>query len=198
MTGTKPTRDDGSHWPGAIILALPGRKPELHEECWLAPGSAVSGSVTIGARSSIWYGASVRGDAEQITLGQEVNLQDNAVIHADLGSPAHIDDRVSVGHAAVLHGCKVGSGSVIGMGAVVLNGAVIGQRCLVAAGAVVLEDTVVPDGMLVAGVPAKVRRGLTQDELAGMEAGILGYVGKAADHRAAVLGGGLGPEVDAR
>jgi carbonic anhydrase/acetyltransferase-like protein (isoleucine patch superfamily) len=110
-----------------LVLPLGDRRPEIDPEAWLAPQSVVSGSVRIGAGSSIWYGASVRGDSEQITLGERVNLQDNVVVHADAGFPTTVADDVSVGHGAVLHGCSVGTGTIVGMGAVVMNGAVVGE-----------------------------------------------------------------------
>ena len=169
-----------------LVIPLGERMPEVHPDAWLAPLSVVSGSVTIGAGSSIWYGASVRGDCATITFGERSNLQDNAVIHADPGSPAVVGDDVSIGHAAVLHGCTVGDGTVIGMGAVVLNGAVIGTGSMVAAGAVVLEGTQVPPGSLVAGVPAKVRRELTDEERAGLRESIGHYPRLAAMHRRAL------------
>lgn len=171
-----------------LVLPLGDRVPEVHPDAWLAPYSVVSGSVTIGAGTSLWYGASARGDCAEITLGERSNLQDNAVIHADVGTPAVIGDDVSIGHSAVLHGCTVGDGTVIGMGSVVLNGAVIGAGSLVAAGAVVLEGTQVPPGSLVAGIPGKVRRELTEEERAGMRESIGHYPGLAAMHREALDG----------
>ncbi|NLG20864.1 MAG: gamma carbonic anhydrase family protein [Actinomycetales bacterium] len=171
---------------GGLVLPLGDRVPDIHPDAWLAPQSAVTGRVRIGAGTSIWYGASARGDCEDITIGAHSNLQDNAVVHADPGFPATIADNVSVGHAAVLHGCTVGEWTIIGMGSVVLNGAVIGGECIVAAGAVVLEGTQVPDGSLVAGVPAKVRRELTEEERAGLRVSIGHYPGLAAMHREAL------------
>lgn len=171
-----------------LVLVLGERRPQIDPEAWLAPHSVVSGSVRVGAGSSVWYGVSVRGDNEQITLGERVNLQDNVVVHADEGFPAVVADDVSVGHGAVLHGCSVGSGTIVGMGAVVMNGASIGASCLVAGGAVVLEGTQVPDGSLVAGVPAKVRRELTEQERARLRTGIAHYPELAAMHREALAG----------
>lgn len=171
-----------------LVLALGERRPEIDPDAWLAPHSVVSGSVRIGAGSSIWYGASLRGDAEQITVGQRANFQDNVVVHADEGFPTVVGDDVSVGHGAVLHGCSVGSGTIVGMGAVVMNGASVGEGCLVAGGAVVLEGMQIPPGSLVAGVPAKVRRELTQQEREGLLEGIAHYPGLAAMHRAALAG----------
>lgn len=167
------------------VLALGDRVPEVHPDAWLAPTSAVTGWVRIGAGSSLWYGASVRGDSGEVSVGAGTNVQDNAVIHADPGHPADVGDHVSIGHAAVVHGCTVGAGTVVGMGAVVLNGARIGTECLVAAGAVVLEGTQVPDGSLVAGVPAKVRRELSATERVGLREGIERYPRLAAAHRSA-------------
>lgn len=169
-----------------LVLPLGDRRPEIDPAAWLAPTSVVSGSVRIGAGSSVWYGVSVRGDNAQITLGERVNLQDNVVVHADADFPATIADDVSVGHGAVVHGCSVGSGTIVGMGAVVMNGASIGASCLVAGGAVVLEGTQIPDGSLVAGVPAKVRRELTDEERDGLRKGIAHYPDLAALHRAAL------------
>lgn len=169
-----------------LVLPLGDRVPDVHPGAWLAPHSVVSGSVTIGAGTSIWYGASVRGDSSDITIGARSNLQDNGVIHADPDFPATIGDDVSIGHAAVVHGATVGDGTIIGMGSVLLNGAVIGEGCLVAAGAVVLEGTRVPPGSLVAGVPAKVRRPLTEEERAGLRESIGHYPGLALVHREAL------------
>lgn len=175
-----------SNTPQALVLSLGDRSPEIDDDAWLAPNSVVSGSVQIGAGSSVWYGASLRGDNEQITVGERSNFQDNVVVHADEGFPAVIADDVSVGHNAVLHGCSVGSGTIVGMGAVVLNGARIGRECLIAGGAVVLEGTEVPDGSLVAGVPGKVRRELSAEERAGLMMGISHYPTLAQTHRTAL------------
>lgn len=169
-----------------LVLALGDRRPEIDPDAWLAPHSVVSGSVRIGAGSSVWYGASLRGDNEQITVGERANFQDNVVVHADEGFPTVVGDDVSVGHAAVLHGCSVGSGTIVGMGAVVMNGASIGEGCLVAGGAVVLEGMQIPSGSLVAGVPAKVRRELSDEERAGLRKGISHYPELSRTHRAAL------------
>lgn len=182
---SSPVPDEAATNAG-LILPLGDRVPSVHQQAWLAPHSVVSGSVTIGADTSIWYGASARGDCEDVTIGARSNLQDNAVIHADPGFPATIGDDVSIGHAAVLHGCTVGDGCVIGMGSVILNGAVVGEGSMVAAGAVVLEGVVIPPGSLVAGVPGRVRRELTEDERAGMRTSIGHYPQLAAMHRAAL------------
>lgn len=154
--------------PGASVLSAAGRTPQLHPSAFVAAGARVVGGVTLSEGSSVWYNAILRADGDTITIGVGSNLQDNVSVHVDSGRPVVIGEDVSVGHNAVVHGCTIGDGSLIGMGAVVLSGAVIGAGCLIAGGAVVLEGTVVPEGSLVAGVPAKVRRELTVEERAGI------------------------------
>ena len=149
---------------GASVLSAAGRTPALHASAFVAAGARVIGGVTLGEGSSVWYNAVLRADGDTITVGAGSNLQDNVSVHVDAGRPVVIGENVSVGHNAVVHGCTIGDGSLIGMGAVVLNGAVIGEGCLIAGGAVVLEGAVIPAGSLVAGVPAKVRRALTSEE----------------------------------
>jgi carbonic anhydrase/acetyltransferase-like protein (isoleucine patch superfamily) len=152
----------------ASVLAVEDRSPNLHPSAFVASGARVIGAVTLGEGASVWYNAVLRADSAPITVGAGSNLQDNVSVHVDAGHPVVIGDNVSVGHNAVVHGCTIGDGSLIGMGSVVLSGAVIGGGCLIAGGAVVLEGTVVPDGSLVAGVPAKVRRPLTDEERTGL------------------------------
>ena len=149
-------------------IAFDGASPAVDPTAFVAENATLVGRVTIKAGASVWFGAVMRGDTDDLVLGERSNLQDNAVVHADPGSPAIIGAGVSVGHGAVVHGCRVEDGCLIGMNATVLNRAVIGAQSLVAAGAVVLEDTVVPPRSLVAGVPAKVRRELTDDEVAAL------------------------------
>jgi carbonic anhydrase/acetyltransferase-like protein (isoleucine patch superfamily) len=132
---------------------------------YIADSAVVCGDVEIGKASSIWYGAVIRGDDDKIRIGERTNIQDNCVLHCDEGFPIEVGDDVTVGHGAILHGCSVGSGSLIGMGAVILNGAKIGKDCLVGAGALVTGRTVIPDGSMVLGSPAKVRRELTKEEV---------------------------------
>jgi Carbonic anhydrases/acetyltransferases, isoleucine patch superfamily len=157
-------------------MAYDGAEPEVSESAWVAGGATLIGRVAIGARSSVWFTTVLRGDGDRIVVGEETNLQDGVVVHADPGFPVSVGDRVSVGHRAVLHGCTVEDDVLIGMGAVVLNGAHVGKGSLVAAGAIVLEGTTVPPGTLVAGVPAKVRRQLTDEEVAGVRSNAAGYV----------------------
>ncbi len=152
----------------AAVLSVAGRTPDLHPRAFVAAGARVVGAVSLSEGASVWYNAVLRADSDAITVGAGSNLQDNVSVHVDAGHPVVIGENVSVGHNAVVHGCTIGDASLIGMGSVVLSGAVIGDGCLVAAGAVVLEGTVVPPGSLVAGVPAKVRRELTDEERAGI------------------------------
>jgi carbonic anhydrase/acetyltransferase-like protein (isoleucine patch superfamily) len=170
---------------GASVLSAAGRTPQLHPTAFVAAGARVVGAVTLAEGSSVWYNAVLRADGDTITVGIGSNLQDNVSVHVDAGRPVVIGQNVSVGHNAVVHGCTIGDGSLIGMGAVVLSGAVIGEGCLVAGGAVVLEGAVIPPGSLVAGVPAKVRRELTADERAGILRNADAYRHHVTEHEGA-------------
>src|SRR5262249_7894833 len=134
---------------------------------WVAPNASVVGAVTLGARVSVWYSATLRAEAEPITVGEGTNIQDGVTIHVDAEFPVAIGVGASVGHNAVLHGCVVGDNCLIGMGAVILNGAVVGSNSLIAAGALIPQGTVVPPRSLVTGVPGRVRRQLSDAEVAG-------------------------------
>ncbi|MBD1591493.1 gamma carbonic anhydrase family protein [Arthrobacter sp. S1_S22] len=167
----------------APLYPFAGTTPAVHESVFVAPTASIIGNATLARDSSAFYGVSVRADTAAITVGEGSNLQDNVVLHADPGFPCTVGERVSVGHAAVVHGCTVEDDCLIGMGATVLNGAVIGAGSLVAAGSVVLEGTVVPPRSLVAGVPGKVRRELTEEEYDGVRANAARYRELAAAHR---------------
>ena len=167
----------------APLHSFAGNAPAVHESAFVAPPASIIGQATLAEDSSAFYGVSVRADTAAITVGAGSNLQDNVVLHADPGFPCTVGAGVSVGHAAVVHGCTVEDDCLIGMGATVLNGAVIGTGSLVAAGAVVLEGTVVPPRSLVAGVPAKVRRELTDEEFDGVKQNAARYVELARAHR---------------
>lgn len=156
--------------------------PSLGQGAFVADGARLIGDVALAERSSVWYNAVVRGDVNSIVIGARSNVQDNVSIHVDAESFALIGSDVSIGHNAVVHGCEIGDGCLIGMGSVVLSGAVIGAQSLIAAGAVVLEGTVVPPRSLVAGVPAKVRRELTDEEVEGLRRNAERYVDLAARH----------------
>lgn len=166
-------------------IPLAGRTPQVADTAWVAPTAAVIGDVTIGERTGVFYSAVVRGDTTTISIGDGSNLQDGVVVHADPDFPCTVGAGVSVGHAAVVHGCTIEDDCLIGMGAVVLNGAVVGRGSMVAAGAVVLEGARIPPGSLVAGVPGKVRRELTADEQAGVRENARHYTELTATHRAA-------------
>lgn len=150
--------------PGPL-WALEAGSPTVDAEGWVAPTATLVGRVKIGPSAGIWYGAVLRAEFEDIIIGEGSNLQDGVAAHVDPGFPLTVGQNVSIGHNAVLHGCTIGDGTLVGMGAIVMNGAVIGAGSLIAAGALVLEGAQVPPRSLVAGVPAKVRRELTEDEM---------------------------------
>lgn len=152
------------------------KAPRIDPTARIAPGAVVLGDVTLGGQASVWYNAVVRGDVERIEIGVRTNIQDCAVVHADRGFPAVIGSGVTVGHGAILHGCEVGDGTLIGMGAIVLNGAKIGCGCIVGAGALVTQGAVIPDGMLALGSPAKASRPLTTEEIAANERSAEHYI----------------------
>ncbi|MFF3175578.1 gamma carbonic anhydrase family protein [Streptomyces sp. NPDC057900] len=169
----------------ALITAMGGQEPDIDPSAFTAPTSVVIGEVTMAAGSSVWYHAVLRADCGPIVIGAGSNIQDNCSVHVDPGFPVTVGERVSVGHNAVLHGCTVEDDVLIGMGATVLNGAHIGTGSLVAAQALVPQGMRVPPGSLVAGVPAKVKRQLTQEELDGVKFNAVGYVELAKAHREA-------------
>ena len=151
------------------------KTPVIHPNAYIAPNATVVGDVHIGAGSSVFFGSVLRGDREPITIGEDTNIQDNCVVHADPGFSAVIGRDCTVGHAAILHGCTIGDNTLVGMGAIVLNGAVVGRDCIIAAGALVTQGAVIPDGSMVMGAPAKVRRPLTPEEIAQNAASAAGY-----------------------
>lgn len=167
------------------VIPLGNRTPDVDPSAWIADTATVVGEVTVGPGTSVFYSAVLRADIESVTVGAGSNIQDGAVLHADPGYPARLGEDVSVGHGAVLHGCTVEDGCLIGMNATVLNGAVIGTGSLVAANALVPEGTVVPPRSLVAGVPGKVRRELTDAEVEHCRANAAVYREIARMHEAA-------------
>ena len=154
------------------LYALDDRHPELAQDgsCWIAPGARVIGHVRLGANVGIWFGAVLRGDNELLDIGADTNVQDQVMIHSDLGFP------VTIGHRAIVHGCSVGDNSLIGMGAIVLNGARIGRDCLIGAGALIPEGREIPDGSLVMGTPGKVVRALDEAAIEKLRRSAMGYV----------------------
>ncbi|MDR8408377.1 gamma carbonic anhydrase family protein [Nonomuraea sp. 3-1Str] len=168
------------------IAALDGGAvPDIHPEAYIAPGAVVVGRVRVGRASSIWYGSVLRGDDERIEIAEECNVQDLCCLHADAGQPAILEPRVSLGHKAMVHGAHVESGALVGIGAIVLGGARIGAGTLVAAGAVIGPGKRIPAGVLVAGVPGRVVRELTDDDRASFARTPDNYMAKAVRHRQA-------------
>lgn len=174
-----------------MIWSLDGIAPQIDPQAWVAPDAQVMGRVVIGAGASVWFGAVLRGDTEVIEVGQGSNVQDLCVLHTDPGHPLVIGADCTIGHRAILHGCRIGDGALIGMGATVLNGAVIGSGALIGAGALIPEGKVIPDGALVMGAPGRVVRMLDADALAGLRASAARYRANAARFRA-----GLSPVED--
>jgi carbonic anhydrase/acetyltransferase-like protein (isoleucine patch superfamily) len=172
-----------AHQP--LVTPLGGREPNVHPSAFTAPTSVIVGEVTIGAGAGVWYHTVLRADCGPIVLGVDSNVQDNCTVHVDPGFPVTVGARVSVGHNAVLHGCTVEDEVLVGMGATVLNGAHIGGGSLIAAQALVPQGMRVPPGSLVAGVPAKVKRQLTDEELEGIRLNAQMYLDLAREHRAA-------------
>lgn len=169
--------------PAPILRAFGALEPRLHESVWVAPGAVIVGDVEIGEDSSVFYAAVLRGDVERIRIGRRTNVQDQAVLHVTAGRyPTILHDEITVGHRAVVHGCEVHEGALIGIGAVVLDGAIVGEEALVAAGAVVTPGTVVSPRTLVVGTPAKPLRPLTQSEIEIQRTRTLRYVETARGH----------------
>ena len=160
---------------------------KIHESVFIAPGAIVLGDVTLGEDVGIWYHATVRGDRAPISIGNRSNVQDNAVVHVDATHPVVIGDNVTIGHSAIIHGCEIGDNSLIGMGAIIMNGARIGKNCIVGAGALVTQNTIVPDNSLILGNPAKIKREVTQEEIASSLHNAQVYVEEARDSKNALL-----------
>lgn len=159
-----------------MLYKLGNDQPELHEESWVAPTAVVIGKTRLLKNASVWWNAVIRGDNEWIEIGENSNVQDNAVLHTDPGFPMTIGNDVVVGHLAMLHGCTVENGALIGMGATVLNGAVIGKGSVIGANALIAEDKEIPPYSLVVGQPGKIIRTLTEEQSAQMLRGAAAYV----------------------
>lgn len=160
------------------IYELEGKSPRLPDQgkFWVAESAAVIGNVKLAPGASVWFSAVIRGDNEPITIGENTNIQDNAVLHTDTGLPLSIGNNCTVGHRAILHSCTIGNFSLIGMGATVLNNAKIGNYCLIGANALVPEGREIPDRSLVVGMPAKPVRSLTEEEMRRLERSAMVYV----------------------
>jgi gamma-carbonic anhydrase len=166
------------------IISYKDQIPKLHASVFLAEGAKIIGDVEIGEDSGIWFNVVIRGDVNSIRIGSRTNVQDNSVLHVTTKTaPLHIGSNITIGHSAVLHGCTIDDYCLIGMGAIVLDRAHIHQNSMVAAGAIVLEGFEVPEGMLVAGIPAKVKRALTEEEKQFMRQSAANYVSYAQAYR---------------
>jgi len=165
------------------MYKLGDKNPTTSDNYYVAPGASVIGDVRFGLDVSVWFNAVVRADNDMIELGDGTNIQDGAVLHVDEGHPIVLGQRVTVGHKAMLHGCTVGDGSLIGINAVVLNDAVIGKHCLIGANALVTEGMQIPDGSLVLGSPGKVVKQLDDKALDTMDAGAQHYIDKITIYR---------------
>lgn len=158
-----------------MIYALGDKTPLIDTAAWVAPGCHIIGDVSLAEGASVWFGSTLRGDNELISLGAGSNVQENCVLHTDMGFPLTIDAGCTIGHKAILHGCTIGQNSLVGMGATILNGAVIGDNCLIGAGALVTEGKHIPDGSLVMGAPGKVVRQLDANAIEALKASALSY-----------------------
>jgi len=161
------------------IYQLGTDAPEIDATAFVADSATVLGKVTLQPHSSVWFGATLRGDNERITIGENSNVQEGTVLHTDMGYPLTVGRDVTIGHQAMLHGCTIGDGSLVGIQAVILNGARIGKGCLVGAGALVTEGKQFPDNVLIIGSPAKAVRELTADDVAGLKGAADSYVQRA-------------------
>ncbi len=166
------------------IYQLDDRTPDIHETAWVADNAQVMGNVALAENSSVWFGVVIRGDTETIRVGKGSNIQDNSVLHADMGMPLAIGENVTVGHQVMLHGCTIGDGSLIGIQAVVLNGAKIGKNCLVGAGSLVTEGKEFPDGSMILGSPAKAVRQLSPEQIEGLKMSARHYMDNARRYKA--------------
>ncbi len=166
-----------------MLYAFDGIEPDVDPTAWIAPSAVILGRCRMEARSSLWFGAVVRGDNELITIGEGSNVQENCVLHTDPGFPLTIGEEVTVGHLAMLHGCEIGEGSLVGIGATILNGARIGKRCLIGAHALIPEGKEIPDDSLVMGSPGKIVREVTAEQAERMRAGTKTYIERAETYR---------------
>ena len=165
------------------VYSLDGLSPTIHPTAWIAPEAVVTGNVVVGEGASIWFNAVIRGDNECVTIGPRSNVQDGCVLHSDPGFPLTLGADVTLGHAAIIHGCSIGDGALIGMGATVLNGAKVGAGALIGANALLPEGKEVPAGAMAVGAPAKVRRELSDTEISGLKATAQHYTRNAIRFR---------------
>ena len=166
-----------------MIYELDGIVPEIAEDAWVAPDANLIGKVVLEAGANVWFGSTLRGDNEEVHVGAGSNIQENCVLHTDMGYPLTVGPNCTVGHKVMLHGCTIGAGSLIGMGATILNGAKIGKGCLIGAGALITEGKEIPDGSLVMGAPGKVVRSLDDQARAALLDSAARYRSNAARFR---------------
>ncbi|WP_297007434.1 gamma carbonic anhydrase family protein [uncultured Corynebacterium sp.] len=164
---------------GPLILPYQGKTPRIHSSAYVAPNAVIIGDVEIAEDASVFYGVVVRADVGAVRIGARSNIQDNSVVHTEQDSPTVIGEDVTVGHQALVHACTVGDGTLVGMQSALLSRSVIGTGCIIGGGAVVLEDQEIPAGSLAAGLPATVRRELSGEERAHLIAHAAGYVALA-------------------
>ncbi len=168
-----------------MLYAIGDKTPQFAEEetSYVAPTAVVVGDVSLARRSSVWWGVVMRGDNDSITLGEGSNIQENSVVHVDPGYPCHIGEGVTIGHSVTLHGCSIGEGTLVGIGAIILNGAKVGRNCLIGANSFIGEGKEIPDNSLVFGAPAKVVRELSEDHIKRLRMSAESYVTKIPDYR---------------
>lgn len=164
------------------LFELDQISPQLAQSVFVAYNATLIGRVTIGQNSSVWFNTVIRGDIDTITIGEDSNIQDLTMIHADAGKPTRIGNQVTVGHRCVIHGCEIEDHSLIGMGAIIMNGAKIGRGTIVAAGAVVMEDVIIPPYSLVAGVPGKIKKTFSENVVELIDVASKIYVDRSRDY----------------
>ena len=157
------------------LYSLSAKTPQVDGTAWIAPDANIIGMVILRENTSVWFSATLRGDNEVIDIGVGSNIQENTIMHTDIGYPLTVGENCTIGHKSMLHGCKIGNNSLIGMGAIVLNGATIGDNCLIGAGALITENKVIPDGSLVMGSPGKIVRRLDAETIQGLRNSALHY-----------------------
>ncbi|HWO98109.1 MAG TPA: gamma carbonic anhydrase family protein [Bacillus sp. (in: firmicutes)] len=166
-----------------MLISYNGKQPAIHETVFVAPGAYLVGDVKVGKESTIWFNAVLRADEDAITIGEKCSIQDNSTIHLYEGSPVMIEDEVTVGHNVILHGCKIGKRSIIGMGSTILDGAEIGEECIIGANTLIPSGKKIPPRSLVMGSPGKVVRDITEKDLELIQLSIDSYVQKGYEFK---------------
>lgn len=159
-----------------MIMNFMDKKPTFEEDVYISETSVIIGDVTLNGNANVWFGAVLRGDVESVAIGKNTNIQENTIIHVDENHGVIVGDGCTIGHGAIIHGCKIGNNTLIGMGAIILNGAEIGNNSIVGAGSLVTQNKKFEDGVLILGNPAKVVRNLTEEEIENNKRSCLGYI----------------------